>query len=83
MAIIIPESNLPFAAVDLQKEVKYTYRLDNHMFMLEDGGNGRKDLPGSVTTHTKKLEMVQILIDIILFKLELLLIGNLLLVAVL
>ena len=62
LAIIVPESNLPFAAVDLQKELKYTLRLENHMFMLEDGGNGRKDLPGSVTTHTKKLEMVQLLI---------------------
>jgi hypothetical protein len=65
-AVIIPESNLPFAAVDLQKELKYgnQYRrpLENMLFMMEDGGNGRKDLPGSVTTHTKKLEMVELLV---------------------
>lgn len=61
-AIIIPESNLPFAATELQRELKDTLKLDNHLFMLEDGGNGRKDLPGSVTTHTKKLEMVNLLI---------------------
>jgi hypothetical protein len=64
-AIIIPESNLPFAAVELQRELKSGLEaaLDNHLFMLEDGGgNGRKDLPGSVTTHTKKLEMVDLLI---------------------
>lgn len=61
-AIIIPESNLPFAAVELQRELKNTLKLENHLFMLEDGGNGRRDLPGSVTTHTKKLEMVNLLI---------------------
>ncbi len=66
--VIIPESNLPFAAVDLQKELKYGNvelcrpPLYNMLFMMEDGGKGRKDLPGSVTTHTKKLEMVELLI---------------------
>jgi hypothetical protein len=68
LAVIIPESNLPFAAVELQRELKqYNPRLENHMFMLEDGGSSKstnvKDLPGSVTTHTKKNEMVHLLIN--------------------
>jgi hypothetical protein len=68
-AIIIPESNLPFAAVQLQRELKEK-RLENHIFILDDSGRKRgnagnyvyKDLPGSITTHAKKIEMVQLLI---------------------
>jgi hypothetical protein len=67
IAIIIPESNLPFCSRELQKDMKEVVRLDNHIFMTEDssgyGVNGRKDLPGSITTHNKKLEMVDILIN--------------------
>jgi hypothetical protein len=62
LAIIIPESNLPFMATQLQFDIKNKFQLNNHHFpMLDSSGNGQKDLPGSITTHKKKLEMVHIL----------------------
>ena len=63
LAIIIPESNLPFIAMQLQFEIKNRFQLENHYFMMGDSGsgNGMKDLPGSITTHKKKLEMVHMI----------------------
>jgi hypothetical protein len=73
LAIIIPESNLPFVSVELQAMMKDQERpehyLHNHLFMMEDSGGknasgGRRlDLPGSITTHRNKLESVTLLID--------------------
>lgn len=60
MPVIIPESNLPYIAQQLQMDVRQMYR-ESIVFMMEDAGSRtamQKDLPGSVTTHRKKNEMV-------------------------
>lgn len=60
--VIIPECNLPHIAQQLQEDIKNVYRLHNHCFMIEDSGKpGARDLPGNITTHKSKLEMVHLL----------------------
>jgi hypothetical protein len=62
MPIVIPESNLPYIAQQLQIDVKRMYN-DKIVFMMEDSGSKMvdKDLPGSMTTHRKKNTMVTLL----------------------
>jgi hypothetical protein len=66
LAVIIPESNLPFASTEIVNRMK-DLPIDNYLFIREDsshnGIEGRFDLPGSITTRKKKLEMIHILIE--------------------
>lgn len=62
LPIIIPESNLPLIAMQLQRDLKRDYKV-RWQFMTEDKNKNDlgHTLPGSVTTHTNKLESVNIL----------------------
>ena len=64
LAVIIPEAN-GTGQLDIVRALNNEHYVENKMFMTEDSsgrGRGRqRDLPGSVTTHRKKLEMVHIL----------------------
>lgn len=67
MAVIIPESNLPFASTEMVNRIK-EMNLENYIFVRDDNSHnsiegGRLDLPGSITTRKKKLEMIHILIE--------------------
>ena len=70
LAVIIPEANLPFAAVDMCAAMKHQIQLDNHMFVMEDRSQGYRssrsqapqyDLPGSHTTRAKKAQMMHLI----------------------
>jgi hypothetical protein len=62
--IIIPESNLPMMAMELQNKLKHTLQV-NCTFMTEDKSHAGAlaDLPGSYTTRQNKLEMVYSFIE--------------------
>lgn len=61
---MIPESNLPGLAMDLQNSLRIEYKVKNLLFMTEDTGNtNARDMPGSVTTARKKKDMVYMLIN--------------------
>lgn len=63
LAVIIPESNLPLIALDLEQTMR-GLKIPNILFMTEDRGNSNAlDMPGSVTTVKKKREMVFIMIN--------------------
>ncbi len=64
MPVIIPESNLPLVAMQLQRTLKNDLEFVCQ-FMTEDKNKKsmQSDLPGSVTTHDNKLEMVYTFIN--------------------
>lgn len=63
LIVMIPESNLPVIAVELEKSLRRDFKIQNLTFMTEDKGNDNaRDMPGSVTTARKKKEMVYIMI---------------------
>jgi hypothetical protein len=61
---------MAFCATQLKRDLGSSgVDLERHIFMYEDSkGGGIKDLPGSITTHRKKLEMVDIFIKVYLQK---------------
>jgi len=63
LPIIIPESNLPLVAMQLQRTLKHDYKF-RCQFMTEDKNKNDTgyNLPGSITTHTNKLQSVDLLI---------------------
>lgn len=62
-AVIIPEANLPFASLDMMQVMRSRIQLERYNFVLDDKSSpdGRADLPGSITTHKKKHQMVHLL----------------------
>ena len=64
LPIIIPESNLPTMALELQRTLKHQLHT-TCQFMTEDKRKDsvQSELPGSYTTHTKKIEMVHNIIN--------------------
>ena len=64
LPIIIPESNLPLVAMQLQHTLKHDYKF-RCQFMTEDKNKNDPgyNLPGAITTHTNKAESVNILIQ--------------------
>lgn len=64
LPIIIPESNLPTIAQELSRTLKLSLQL-RCQFMTQDRSHAgtQADLPGSYTTRTNKLEMVQLMLN--------------------
>ena len=64
LVVIIPEANMAFTSRDICDSLKNDIKLDNVVFLMQDSsGDGRLDMPGSILTHKKKLEMVSLLIN--------------------
>jgi hypothetical protein len=59
LPVIIPESNLPCMALEIQRTLKMQLNFEC-IFMTEDKRKGQKsgNLPGNITTHRNKEEMV-------------------------
>lgn len=64
LPIIIPESNLVTVAAELQRTLKLNLQM-KCQFMTEDKRKHsmETELPGNVTTHQNKIEMISILIN--------------------
>lgn len=64
LPIIIPESNLVTMAAELQRTLKLNLQM-KCQFMTEDKRKHsmETELPGNVTTHQNKIEMISILIN--------------------
>ena len=63
LAVVIPESNLPVIATGILRGLK-GLALRGCIFMTEEDNKGssiRYDMPGSITTHKNKPEMVHML----------------------
>lgn len=64
LPIIIPESNLPTMAAELQRTLKLNLQM-KCQFMTEDKRKHSMEaqLPGNITTHKNKIEMINLLIN--------------------